>query len=78
MWSPTRCSRFRIARSRQISRMELKIPTQMPAHTRAKEPLTVADPALNISLPVTREISSVISTVLIRDFQRFSFRNRRK
>ena len=73
-----RCSRLMMARSRQMDWMELKMPTQMQAHTRAKAPFLVSCAATKVFSPVTEEMISVMMAALISTFHPFSFRNIRK
>ena len=58
-----RFSSLMVARSLQMDWMELKMPIQMQAQTKAKAPFLVAEYCANISDPVTMPISNVINTV---------------
>ena len=69
---PVRCSRLRMARSRQIDWIELNSPIQMQAQMTAKAPFFVSLKVTNISSPVTRLIKRIMISVLIRFFHCFS------
>ena len=75
MRRPVRCSLLIMSRSLQTDRIELKIPVQMQAQIRAKQPLRVALSVTKRSSPVTVEISSMMRPTETMSFQPFSLMN---